>query len=363
VLVSTGFQRSFFSLIFSNHDYCKGLVICDINPQIIACAHFNILLLRVATDRKDYKRLSNSDDCLLEIIDRVAKAVMPEKFRKFYLKNFFKLASLYYEASTAWKNDERFRKVCYHEKKRQFTILQSYAKNGNIIATVRSIEDLRFLSFHEIVVIDSSNIQDYTMLDIQCVNLEDAPTVIWTQLNLKSTQFYSEKHFSLSNEERSEMDELLNLIASTTIGRQWNKKVFACVFDIDNSSSPLFGTYSRKTLEDVRAFVREWLIYLPPIGFVNFSSTSARLQRVFQLNQLTKAQCKRISKAPGIEKYVEQLVAHWGQLEPNIYYAFSNIPGWEAAFLRLCEKKSDDQYFMDRFKTYHLFQKFQNQIR
>lgn len=359
IIVSTGFQRSFFDLIFSNHAYCHGLVIRDINPQIIACAHFNILLLRIARDTIDYARLSSSEDNLVEIKGRVTRSFIPDKVQRFYLKHFFALASLYYRTSSAWKSHRDFQEVHYHQNPLQFQILQKYAREGNIIATLGTIEELEFLYRDEVVVVDTSNIQDYIMMDIRCRNRDEAPTMIWTRISLSYTEFYSRKFRPLSFLEREEMDQLLHLITATAMGRSWNKNVFASVFNTEDASPSIFATYSKETLGDVRAFVKEWLIRLPYIGWVNFSDTNAKFRRAEQINQLSEAECTQICRTPGIEKYVDQLVNHWGQLDPPIYHAFSEIPGWSAAFLRLCESQRNNPDFIRRFADFPLFQLFQ----
>lgn len=214
ITVSTGGERSFFHLIFSDHNNCQGIVIRDINPKIIGYAHFNILLLRIASDIDDYVRLSSSKLAIEEIKERVSVSTIPDKFSAFYLKHFDSLAKCYYGHWSFWKSDEDFESVYYHQNSRQFQILQTYAKDGNILPTLGDIGDLKFLDSHEVVIIDTSNIHLYSIIDIHCANKLEPPTVIWTSLNDSYTKFFSKKLRGLSPIEKEEMNQYLDHLAS-----------------------------------------------------------------------------------------------------------------------------------------------------
>lgn len=63
-LVSTGTERSFFNLLFINHQNCRGLIVRDINPKVKAYVDFNVLLLKTSKTCEEYHFLS-----ILEAID------------------------------------------------------------------------------------------------------------------------------------------------------------------------------------------------------------------------------------------------------------------------------------------------------
>lgn len=265
IAVSTGAERSFFHLLFSDHCRCQGIVIRDINPPIIAYVHFNILLLRIAIDVEDYANISSSKRDLAGIKERVLSSEIPEKFREFYLRHFDALAVSYYQNLFQWKDENKryFQAVQYQENPTQFQILQSYARSGNIIATLGDISDLSSFYLDEVVVVDVSNIDCYTILDIQCNNVKEAPTILWTRQHIENATYSSRKHCPLSRLEREEMNQLLLRIGSAYRRGVKNLELKKRLENECGKVEAVLLDYSRPTFAILQAMVDRWFIEFP----------------------------------------------------------------------------------------------------
>lgn len=350
VVVSTGAERSFFHLIFSDHNLCQGLVIRDINPIIIAYVNFNILLLKVAIDRIDYERLSSSKDSLLEIRDRVKVSTIPDRFRFFYLRNFESFSNAYYGTTAFWKGSTEFQAVHYYKSDMQFQILKAYAVAGNIIATLGDINNLCFLNRDEVVDLDVSNIDQSSMIDICVENREGPPTLIWTRLSGEGAHYYSMVYTGLSLEEKEEMNLYLSRIKSNCEeGISLLQLVNRLVAENWNREGPIFMAYSKAILEDLRSSAANWLIEVPHLGWIDFSPYLGFSSTLNRMNHCPLPHLHEVCKAPGMEKYVEILTPVWRGVTLPVYAAFSEIPNWSEAFSRYCEEQQDNRFFTRDF--------------
>lgn len=351
VAVVTGFQRAFFHLLFSNQSLCKGLVIRDINPQIVGASHFNILLLRIAEDITDYAHLSSDPSCQLEIKGRITTSDIPELLKKFYLKHFESLASAYYGGDREWQTSPSFKAVHYHQNQHQFELLQSYAKAGNIIATLGDIGDLSFLNEHAIVVIDTSNISDSQLMDIRCSQEDIPPTLIWSQVGMNA-KFRSMEYHPLSIEERKKMDRLISFVHSAQ-GGSFNPQeiIFYAIGSLEHS--PM--VYSKETFVALKKYAKDYLVRMPQIGWISLSPMKPNIHL---LNTLIPSQMDTIQDVPGIEKHLHTLVRLWNQLDISIYAEFAQIPGWKEAFFSLCEEMKESKRFENHFASFPPFQEF-----
>jgi hypothetical protein len=227
ILVSTGAERSIFDLILSDPTKCQALVVRDIHPHIKAYIDFNVVLLRVATDMAHYARLStpihgttdsaskqilwNEElylDKIREIRLEIKKANLPQILENYYLKHLDEFGRIYFQARLQddWREDDRLDDVKYHKKENQFNRLQRYAKCGNIIATIGSMGDLRFLDNKNIELLDISNIPDFEALYIQTKSF---PNVIVTRRH-GEWSYLSARLSPLTQDQVKRLNSLLN---------------------------------------------------------------------------------------------------------------------------------------------------------
>lgn len=343
IAVSTGTERSFFHLLFSNHDLCHGMVIRDINPQIIAYAHFNILLLRIAQSVEDYARFafSKSLETLNEIKERTSFSQMPDQFRQFYLRNFDHLAEAYRTTSFRWRSDvgrstkKYFQEVQYYKNDEQFKVLQAYARSGNIVPILGDINDLR--NFGEIVVIDTSNIFNYSILDPEYANISDSPTVIWTNPIINNPSFKSIKHTPLSRDEHEEMDELIEvLMESSGQSTELRAELMYSRLMHHNQGRVTFIGYSKETLKLLQEVVETYCVHFPEIGWIDFGGY-ADATRLFmnKIQNLSLSQLDDICQTPGIEKHVKMILRNSSALNPTIRGRLFQIErNWAVSELR-----------------------------
>jgi hypothetical protein len=271
-IVSTGAERSLFDLFLAPDD-CQGVIIRDINPKVKAYIDCVTLLLRLAKDREEFVELTNfrllhdmfSEDLALkqkEIRQKIeSDPDMTDELKKYYSDNLVTLTKTYFLSPRKWRYDPRYKNVNYIIKSpRPFCKLQNYAKAGRIIATIGSINNLTFLPRHgiRVGVVDTSNICDYSLLDIQ---VEGNPLIIWT----KCTEGYRTKYHSftlqkLEPSERAAFQDLYSRIR-TMFERQ---SAFSCdnpergfIFRVkayesylaSNSPEIPFPSFTKETLE------------------------------------------------------------------------------------------------------------------
>jgi hypothetical protein len=214
LLVSTGTERSLIA--FALCKKCTGLVGVDINPKVKGFNDFNTLLLRISKDRKEYlefrlisrilahydSSIPSANESIDDIIDRIENRLIDEESiselaKKYYVDNFDKLAKIFF---TYQENDRAFLEFFDAEKYKGngagggyfenanylyndelFFRLQKAAKDGSMIFTVNSINDLKFLIKEKIVAIDASNIHDYIKLDLEsdAKIIDERARIIW----------------------------------------------------------------------------------------------------------------------------------------------------------------------------------------
>ena len=218
VFVSAGSERSFFDLVFCPPDQCQGLIIIDINPRIKAYSDFNTMLLRISKNRMEYEQLSADllftdketfENRLSEIKQILKESEISEPMKSYYLENLDDFGNIYFlSGKKEWRNSPDFADVQYQTDDRLFHILQKYAREGNIIATVGDINDLRFLNGLNIALIDVSNIPDYIFLNFQAEE-NFHPRIIWTDQDPKNTKYYSCEHETASEQTKQKIDQLV----------------------------------------------------------------------------------------------------------------------------------------------------------
>lgn len=219
LIVSTGTERSFFNLILSPKKQCTGLVIRDINPKVKAYNDFLVLLLRISSSREDFCKLVSepfNNNTKSEVLHRIEQSNIPLEMQLYYIRNIDSFAKIYYPiqhriiskydnfgASYAQKVDYWSDDACFDKLKR-------YADAGKIISTIGDIGDLDFLNHQSISIVDTSNIGDYFILDINCNNF---PRIIWNAQFRKfhgTSRYRSYKHEPLTLEEKDKFDEFFS---------------------------------------------------------------------------------------------------------------------------------------------------------
>lgn len=200
-ILSVGTERNFFNLTMCDPGRCQGIVICDVDPHVKAYNDFNVLLLRISKNFKDYQELAADfadayheryfEKCLAEklslIRSRIKTSDLPLPMALYYLQNLKEFASIYYSSihpyvrePLSWKGFRSFDQVNYYKKPDLFTKVQAFAKNGKIVTLVQSINDLDSLRHLRIGLIDISNVDDYTYLNIR--GFDQLPRIMWTSL-------------------------------------------------------------------------------------------------------------------------------------------------------------------------------------
>jgi hypothetical protein len=403
IIVSTGTERSFFDLALCNLEKCKGLVVRDINPKVKAYVDFNILLLRLALDVKDYERLSddlmsfsdltkwveasdlpsgdikyyienpkmidlhlyeNADlklkknEALLSRIhsirDRIERSSLPPNIRHYYLHHLADFASVYFGVNKNWRGRDKslFHGVQYHENPEIFNKLQQFAKSGNIVATIGDINDLRFLDKLSVGIIDVSNIPDYILLDLKG-GKDFSPRIIWTYLypGGADTNYYSCAFpSSLRSEQRVEFEQLLKEMRQARCiekelvlfggPKKLGVDLFLTLMKLSKGNTDIWpASYSSGILNKMKEFKDTWMLKIPRIGWVSFDSSNFDPK---QINAASIDEIKIACQNPRIVRFLPQIVANWSAIDFDQYVAFSDIPGWKEEFLRTADKLARD---------------------
>lgn len=373
VIVSAGTERSFFDLLFSNLEKCEGVVVRDINARVKAYVDFNVLMLRLAKDCKDYQKLSNLKPIapntlpkdslnkrLHTLAARLKKSEVPEGVKQYYLKNLKKFAKVYYLHSD-WKyeisrQDDVFKACRYTHNDEQFKILQTFARAGNIISTIGSINDLSFLEKRTIAVVDTSNIADYVMLDLS-PNAALA-RVVWTTQSYVQTHYFSYEHKPLSSEQYGELESTLKAMGSpdpTEIKNlEGSRAVNVSIFEA--SVGPF---YSQETLQFLKDVLMSDYIELPGLGFIDLKCAFG----IQALNQASPQQINKLLEDPQLKSHTQDLVTHWPALDAAVYIAFIDVEGWREAFeAEFSHPTSNFSGFLSKLRKANLFKTFTEQF-
>lgn len=221
ICVTTGSERAFmtlFSCVKANAEhpeFFQGVVCIDVNPMIKCYNDFNVLLLRLSETQEEYQQLSGIQKwaratlpdpslrnqkpdlkaCRTVVRNKLAKDTqIPSPLKKYYVKNFDRLANGYYGAfDLPGEASGAFFSVNYVlDHPEEFAILQQYAREGKFITLVGDINHLSVLQRFQINAIDMSNIYDFTPIQFafhptQCTS----PRVIWSEPGWMATRFRS----------------------------------------------------------------------------------------------------------------------------------------------------------------------------
>jgi hypothetical protein len=140
--VSVGLQRTFFSCILADPKKMTGLILTDINPNLVLVARFIILCFKLLT-RDEFNHLldvSSIEKNRLSLKEKLIHSKMDETFKNYYTKNFDRLFDTFFRRFCyKWKNSFEFNEVNYCKNPHQYQLLQSYATSGKICAVCDEI--------------------------------------------------------------------------------------------------------------------------------------------------------------------------------------------------------------------------------
>lgn len=399
-LVSTGTERSFFNLLFSDQKKCRGLIVRDINPKVKQYVDFSVLLLKISETSSDYRFLSIIESIDYDLMPKMqgnrvemfknfckyqqefwniqpeaAKEERDKKIdlirqkieekihnpieKRYYLKNLESFAKVYYQTDGRWKKSnlsqsqiqQQFAEVQYDQDEILFQTLRKYAVDGNILATVGNINDLTNFNELPISIVDVSNIPDYVPIDIQ---FSQNPPIIQTKREWGITYYYKIQPIALSQDERIIYDGLLGKILDaglmerlTAMGGSFGRLL--------NSSDILPGP-NKQCLEKLQTSVEPSLFNIPNVGWMHLPKSSS---------QLSDISCKKINQyenSPEIlvhicqfldthSEHVSTFAYSWDTLSPSVYAAlFLNSQAFKNCFQVMYDMYKDSLSFKDHFQ-------------
>lgn len=211
--VSVGSLRSIFGFLLSKK--CTGLVVRDTNSKIKAYLDFLKCLAYIAKNREEFCRLAMATDkdntefgsCKMfgtselrkrkaaplidEIRAKVRESDMSPVMKAYYEKHLSEFAEIFYTGSRRiiiergrychWSEEWAFEDVNFFKHDHLFYKLKEAVLSGAIIATIGSINDLNFLKDQKISLVDTSNVHDYCVVDLQGINPHyPPPLIVWT---------------------------------------------------------------------------------------------------------------------------------------------------------------------------------------
>jgi hypothetical protein len=315
LIVSTGAERSFFDLLFSDPKFCQGLVIRDIHPHIKAYVDFNVLLLRISETRQEYLKLSTlpspdtleivqklsekeAEECYLkhreELLEKIRQRTensdLPTAMKRYYRKHLEDFGRIYFDTmKNSWRSkslrynrpkETTFQGARYYEHDALFAKLQGYARAGNIIATVGDISELEFLNTRNIGVVDISNISDYAILHFKT---QSRPTIVSTKV---PDTYRSSKYQPLTTEQVQKLSQQIDFFVKMNFADWWNFRLGNAMShllekgnpNISRSLEPRLCYYSQSLLEALEKHKKQYCLYygekvrmIASNGWIDFS--------------------------------------------------------------------------------------------
>jgi hypothetical protein len=364
MLVSTGAERSFFGLLFS--DKSDGLIVMDINPRVKAYVDFTTVLLRISQTVEKFRKLSEKlhhanykiglDGAIKTLSNKIVKASFSVFMKNYYLKHLNDFADIYYRTEKTWKLYDAFSECRYHLNEQQFAKLKNFAQAGNIIAITGDINDLCFLKNRKISVVDTSNISLFTMLNLVGEG-EFHPRIIHTQQNVETTKYSSYIHKPLDKEEKAEFDDMLNKMVQkdpSKLSRWIATKIFfakSTTPDKGPFNADLGPMYTHASLQFFKDYFQKNYIEVPGIGSLNLHT----YDDIEKLATASFDQIEHMLKNPGITNFLLPLVEYWQVLLPDRYFIFSCLEGWNEAFKKMMHRSpSDLSIFLKTLEAHNL---------
>jgi hypothetical protein len=309
-------------------------------------------LLRILNDSQEYLELSTGDRTEQVIEQKKAKIwerleadrEMPLEVKSYYQQHFNDFASIYFRETTyinwrdgnPWDLGIKFEGVDYYNKETLFQKLKSFAKSGNIIATIGDIGDLTEFKDLPIGAIDISNIPNYAVLDF---NWSHDVHIVWTKFQGFNTEYFSKKFTPISAEERIVCADLLKSLRDSEdilIGGQHLELPFWLV-----TQSPPF--FCKELLVTLQKYRDENCLYSPTMGWM-----STRTLMGEKLQKASVSDVQALSLHPEIHKLSGEFARNW-VVDKNIprYMAMIDAPGWLEGFRANVMQNASNSYFLD----------------
>ena len=347
--ISTGTERSVFGFLLANN--CKGLIIRDINPRVKAYSDFNILMLRTLKDVDEYLQLSSSDpdpqimqQKKVKIWERLeADREMSPEVKAYYQQHFTDLATVYFR-EIAWREEQpwdlktKFQGVDYYHNGSQFQKLKSFAKSGNIIATIGDISDLTEFADLPIGVVDISNIPNYVLLNFKWPR---DVQIIWTKFQTYHTRYFSKKLSPISVEERVLCSDLLDSLQdSEDIEKMDGVQYHELPEWLELQSPPFF---CKELLVALKTYRDEKCLYSPKLGWISPRTVSG-----YKLRKASVQDFRDLNRHPEIQKISADFAGYWVlyRVMPK-YLAMMDAPGWMNGFLAVVKQNANNSCFIE----------------
>jgi hypothetical protein len=286
-----------------------GFVGIDFDPHVIAYNNFNALLLRISSHREEFHLLATMpgepstmpwNERIEEIRRRIESSDLLPEWKKYYSDHLETFAEIYYPAKKAFfELVEQYPSdfIAYHKDQEAFEKLQDYARQGMFVFLYGEINRLDFINASRIAEIDISNIADYFSIDLQFSEPEpilNGLRVIWTSHHhdCTKTRFFSWEYQPLTAIEREEMLQLLSLLKEMQLSegdtRSWGQRLYfyerheglLTSFTSNTDRSP-HHSFSRQTLEKLKAHVVRQYRFLPPRKYIDLLVRFAGGRRLF----------------------------------------------------------------------------------
>lgn len=346
IIVSTGTVRNWFDIIYSHEQVCEGIVIVDINPRAKAFVDFDTLLFRISETRTEYTTWieevseafdSGQADLIEQINTKIANGSMSQKIKDYYIKNSMAFGKIFIDADKSWKTSDLFKRSNYEENEDQFRKIKRYADAGNVISTIGNINHLLFLKSRNISVIDTSNICDYSILDLE---VDDNPRVIWTEMTGNFTDYNSYIHSPLKKNDKDTLQELSRKIfplwrdsCSYPLASNiptWMTRVLKPLNRKDKFNQDVGAICSSGTLNALNKFVAD--NFLEKYSEDSHPIYMTGGNSIGQINFLYIDFLEDICKFQQIKKFIPRLVECSLYFKPLVTLAFSKIEEWKDEF-------------------------------
>lgn len=370
--VSTGTERGMYLLLLSDPARCKGLIKRDINQRVKAYDDFNILLLKICERVDDYFNLSapheyaektSRDEFVRDRVNLVKEKMnqysfKTEREKSYYSKNLRDFADIYFSGGK-WKKGPTaadFAAVDYFKNPKQYEKIRSYAISGNIISTIGPVNDLRFLKNRKISVVDTSNICEYSLINLQGEG-DFSPIVIWTSGTGPSGTTYLSIPYSkiLSEEKKREFDQLIALLQESQTLPKNTDDLARSLNNLILSDDQIH--YTEESLKQLRNYVAEFIIQDDLIGPIDTFHGFGEKAQLLSLEQID-----HLVKNPQFKKS-NPMIRRWVDLTPHQYLRFCQTEGWQNEFkAQFSERFSNLPGFINRFREAGLEEAFRDKF-
>jgi hypothetical protein len=280
----------------------------------------------------DIQQVNNALKHRINIIkNKVETSDLDEKIKSYYLKNIYSFGETYLTDGQKWRHENReyFDQCRYDLNPQDFTILQNYARAGNIVCLLGDINDLSFLN-RTISVVDTSNIWDYALIHLK-MRADACPRLIWTKLEngvlSEGNQYFSCDYLPFNDLERKEFNELLQGVENNLNLKIDDSRKF--LRDLCHINNPSYAICTRETLNGLKNYAKRYFFRVPRLGYIDMNPLNDHSKR---LNELSIQEVQDLCQSPETKRFLPRIIENWETLDPHLYLAFSQVEGWQEEF-------------------------------